>query len=445
MARLTRTRYQGAIPERQHDAFLLALLIAVSLNVGLFAIQALLPRISSLLRLLAPDQSEMLREEESYPFVLIDPSFLDEQLDPEQPVEAQAAINREARQAEPRPDLPEAFAAIDEGIDEILTAPVGNPGPTVSYLDAPGELIDEPAQSAQTSEGLPEEREETETRAPEASADPPEMRADPVEEQPQPEAPPPPPDIPPPEPAARPEPPPPEEIPPPEPEAAPQPVEEPVESEEPEAADPVSDIVDLAALPLSSEGFFDTEARRREEELWRRQLEERRRQAEQQPEITERPQPQPQQPTQQPARQGSRPPPPIRRIGGASSAGGAPPRRNSSTSVRLLDSDASMRLLAHRYGPYMQKLAEQLQASLLRQIILSPTTYSRGQVKVRFGISPDGALTYYDTIFPTDGSLVGERLLAEQTLREAAPFDPLTTEMQRDENFQKMTVIVTLY
>jgi hypothetical protein len=115
--------------------------------------------------------------------------------------------------------------------------------------------------------------------------------------------------------------------------------------------------------------------------------------------------------------------------------------------VNLLNNgDPIMNLLKHRYGEYMGKMERQLQASLLRQMILKPLDYARGQIKIRFGVGPDGVLTYQTTVFPADGSLELERILAESTVREAASFDPMTPNMLKDlDLFQNMTVLVILY
>ena len=55
MPRSDKIRNYGLIPERRHDAFLLALLLALALNAAFFAIQAIIPRIASLLQLLGPE------------------------------------------------------------------------------------------------------------------------------------------------------------------------------------------------------------------------------------------------------------------------------------------------------------------------------------------------------------------------------------------------------
>jgi hypothetical protein len=143
--------------------------------------------------------------------------------------------------------------------------------------------------------------------------------------------------------------------------------------------------------------------------------------------------------------------PQIKSIGGAAgSSGGSPPRRNADSRVNLLShGDAIMDMLAHKYGEYMRKMARQLQDSLNRQMILAPFNYTRGQVKIQFGVSPDGGLVYQQTVFPLDGSRELERVLSERTVREAAPFDPFTPQMLNDakylEFFQKLTVVVNLY
>jgi hypothetical protein len=135
----------------------------------------------------------------------------------------------------------------------------------------------------------------------------------------------------------------------------------------------------------------------------------------------------------------------FKKIGSANppSGGGTPLRRSRETAVKLIGEDASMRILQHRWGPYMAKVARQLQESLNRQMILNPLIYSTGQIKLRFGIAPDGKLSFYETVFALD-SMEAERILSERMLREAAPFDPLTPDMQKDENFQNLTVVVHL-
>lgn len=107
--------------------------------------------------------------------------------------------------------------------------------------------------------------------------------------------------------------------------------------------------------------------------------------------------------------------------------------------TQLLDADPSMALLTHRYGDYMKKLAHQLQESLARQAILTPTQLQRSQVKIRFGIAPDGTLSWFQTVYPHEKN--ASSLMAEQALTEAQPFDPLTETMADDPLFQQMTVI----
>lgn len=456
MARVEKIRDSGTIPERRHDAFLVALLLAVCLNIAFFIVQALIPRLASLLQVLGaePAITQPKEEEtEAYPFVLVDPSFLEEE--PERDVEAEANLSRRARQTEARPDLPELSPTIDEGVEEILTAPPGNPGPAVSYQQSPDQPEQEPS-PAEDSPDQPTESRETdesqETR--EADEQAPMDLLEPLPEMPPPEPAEPLPD-PPPEPQpepSEPDPPPEPETPDPEPSPEPEPVPDAPEPSPEEPADPLSDAIDIASLPAMSDGLLDPETQRLEE-MARRQYENPPpRQRREQVEPDERTERQPPRERAEPQRRdrGNRPRPQIKRIGPSapsspSSAGGAPRRKRESTAVRLLDADASMALLAHRYGPYMEKLARQLQDSLFRQMILSPTNYASGQVKIRFGIGPDGQLAYYVTVFPDDDMVTSERTLSEAMLREAAPFDPLTPEMQQDPNFQRMTVIVHLY
>lgn len=521
MAKISGIRKHGAIPDRQHDAFLLALLLALFINIAFFAVQALIPKIAMLIKLLGPErQTTRLAEpaEPELPFVLVDPSLFDEEPDPDQASEAMSDINRIARQTAATPDLPEGAAYREEGIEELLSLPEGNPGPAISYPQSPSELRMPEAGAPAESPDSPEEAEEAapvpdlpEVR--EIPDQPPEEPLAPLEDieplpeaeqPPAPEAPPEPPQEAPQE-APRELPPEPESepatMPEPLPEASSEPLPEPardipsqpdpephpLESEPAAAADPLEEAtpadiaaetaeiaeipvdemeqIELAMAPRVRDDSPDPRTRRLEETSTRdryipppppERLERRERPAEPVPEPGPR-QPnrarQPRQamePAPEPRESRPRRQPVFRKIGprgeqgGGSVAGGAPPRKSTGTSVNMIDADPSMALLAHRYGPYMRKLVEQLQASLLRQIILNPSAYSRGQVKIRFGISPDGTLTYYDTIFPLD-SLEAERLMSERMLMEAAPFEPLTPQMQADELFQKMTVIVNLF
>ncbi len=453
MAKYNKIRYQGAIPERQHDAFLLALLLAVSLNIAVVAVQAVLPRLASLLQWLGPEKIEQV-EEESYPFQLIDPSFLDEQLDESMPVEAESSINREARQTEEVTELPEERAYIPEGVDEILSSISGNPGPELDYARSPGDTGEQPAEPAEqvppVTEPAPPEEQAPDEPITEEIVEP----REPPPPQPEPEPPPPEPvpeppplpeieDIPPETPLPEVEP---EPVPEPEPDPI-EPLPEPIETEPEPQPESAAEIIDIASLPMTVDGFFDPETRRLEELA--RPVPPAPPRPSERPQPTEPVQEMPPPPTTQPRQRTGRQPT-FRRIGGdspssAAASGGSPQRRNRSTSVNILDSDASMRLLAHRYGEYMAKVARQLQESLNRVMALTSLSLARGQVKIRFGISPDGSLTYQETIFPEEGEMVSERLISEQMLREAGPFDPLTPRMQEDPNFQRMTVVVNLY
>lgn len=459
--KISELRRRGLIPAKQHDAFLLALLLAVLINVVFFAIQALLPKLALLFTLLGinppPPRPD---EEKQIPFVLVDPSFLDEEVRTDLPPDAEGTVGREARQTEETPDLPEETAYRDEGMDIILTAPEGNPGLEVPAGNA-DEDMEQPAPAEPPSEAAPEP--------------PPEIEEVPEQPEPQPE----------PEPAPEPEPvPEPEPLPEPQPEPEPlpepdvpdidaeppeaEPVEEhseevlpepppeftraEAEPEAPRPVDPLDDIIDLAALPVTPEGFVDTTSRELER-IATRPLDQPRppprerprpeRQEQVQPEPPARPQPPVERP-EAPQPRPDRPQPVFKKIGGESSASGAPPRRSTDTAVKLIGEDASMRILQHRWGPYMAKVARQLQESLNRQMILSPTIFSTGQVRIRFGIAPDGTLSFQETLYVQDG-MESARLMSEQTVKEAAPFDPLTPEMQKDENFQNMTVMITLY
>ena len=231
MARSNKIRNRGAIPERRHDAFLLALLLAFFLNVSFFAIQAILPRLVYLVQVLGPAAAQQPEEEMGLPFVLADSSWLDEEVD-DTPADAESVINREARQVEATPTLPIDKPYVEEGVDEILTPPEGNPGPEESHMQSPEMRASEPhnqendqggdqsenqPDEAEASEAAPEEQ--TEANEPEDAADASESvetpsPVEPVAETPPEQLPEPPPEElpPPPEPVL--EPPPPPEVPP---------------------------------------------------------------------------------------------------------------------------------------------------------------------------------------------------------------------------------------
>ncbi len=154
MARLDTIRKNGAIPERRHDAFLLALLLAVGFNVAFFAAQALLPRLAALLQLLGAEAP--IVQEEEFPFVLVDPSFLDEEIPPDAPA-ATSAVSREARQQETAPAEAEDVYR-PEGVQEQLMMAEGNPGEIDPGVDSAGgpeleEIGDETAARADPADG----------------------------------------------------------------------------------------------------------------------------------------------------------------------------------------------------------------------------------------------------------------------------------------------------
>lgn len=492
MAKVTRIRDRGAIPERRHDAFLLALLLAVSLNVAFFALQALIPKIANLLQVLGPEAA-VPKEEEHYPFILVNDSLLEEELDPLLEPHALSDRARDARQVDDQSDLPIDRPQEEEGVEELLSFPPGNPGPAeLSPEQIPGEIQETPAPDEEDSPSETEEPSEPQENSepdefqdlPEAPEVPeaieqmeipeieelPELSEPPPELEPLPEPPPeseplpePPQEIPEPEPIAEPQP---FILPIPEPEEVPEspPVEEPLEDlqpypepvpveEMPEIdptpyADPALDMVDLASLPIDPEGFMDPQTRLLEEialrspttpSAWPEPPQEQYVSQQYQPPQAYQ-QPQPERPRS--SRSGRSEPPPIKQLGGGAQRGGTPQQRNRSSRVNLLDSDSNMRVLAHRYGAYMRKLQMQLQESLNRVVRLNPTSYNRGNARLQFTIAADGTLAAYIT---QDHTLESVRMISETTLREAAPFDPPTQEMLQDPLFQRMTLTVNLY
>lgn len=466
MQKLSDIRQRGLIPAKRHDAFLLALLLALLINGLFYVIQAILPQLLLLFTLLGVTPRPLPPEEEKQiPFVLVDPESLSEEIREDLTIDAEAAASREARQTEEvELDLPEDTTYRAEGVEELFSAPEGSPG-----LPSPeGNVNEEPAEPEQPSpeeaepveeppvEEPPEQVEPEPTPEPEpALPDLPDIEPLPeiAEEPPPPE---PPPEMPP-EPA-------PEQIPEPEPEQIVQewtaplepdpepPPPEPVVEPLPEMpVEPVPDAPDLASLPITPDGFIDSST----QELLRvletppeRQIEEppERPVVQPTPVPVEQPEriiePEQPEPPRRPDRQRQ---PPFKKIGGEPNRAGSPPRRATESKALLLDDDASLRYLQSEWGKYMTKVGIQLQESLNRQIGMSPIAYSAGQIKLRFGINPDGTLAFRETVY-YDGSLEAERLMSERMIKEAAPFDPLTPEMLKDlPYFQNITVLVTLF
>lgn len=263
--------------------------------------------------------------------------------------------------------------------------------------------------------------------------------------------------------------------PPPEPEPEPvfEPIPEPLPPEPEPQPEPLADMVEIASLPISPDGFFDPQTH---------YLEERARQAQsapqpmpqwqQQPQEVYQPYPQVQQiqppqpqefyqqqqpqPPQQPQRERrdrtGRPQPQFKKIGPnapsapsrPSQAGGSPRRVNRSSTVSMF-SDPNMKILEHRYGRYMRELAKRLQESLNREVILNLANYVTGEARLQFSINPDGSLSYFNTEYPFEEEKVYVRITSERTLVNAAPFEPPSQEMLNDPLFRKMTLTVFLY
>ncbi|MCC8108566.1 MAG: hypothetical protein LIQ30_05860, partial [Planctomycetes bacterium] len=150
---MNKIRNRGVIPERRHDAFLLALLLAVSMNVAFFAVQAILPHLAYLLQALGPEarMAEPIPEEEELPFILVDPSLLDDDVPPENP-DTMSTVTMTAKQNSESPDIPEDSAYIPEGVDEILTPEPGNPGDDLGAVTTPGDDSDAVSDDTETVE-----------------------------------------------------------------------------------------------------------------------------------------------------------------------------------------------------------------------------------------------------------------------------------------------------
>jgi hypothetical protein len=121
-----------------------------------------------------------------------------------------------------------------------------------------------------------------------------------------------------------------------------------------------------------------------------------------------------------------------------------PGQRNLQTSARLGD-DVVMAALKAKYGAYMEEVQKRIDAAAARAMVLDQHRYKAGVVVgIRFGIAADGRLSATSVIEPDDEQLA-EQVLGERLLRDAAPFPPLTREMQEDPDFQKMTLGVFFF
>ncbi len=147
-----------------------------------------------------------------------------------------------------------------------------------------------------------------------------------------------------------------------------------------------------------------------------------------------------------PAREG-RPQPTFKQIGGGAPTrtGGSPQRRNTASKAVDMFADPTMRYLQSKWPQYMNGLARKLQDSLNRTMILYPSYYATGQARINFRIAPDGSLESQQTLYPIDGSDDTLRLISEQTVNDAFPYEPPPREMLADPLFKKMSVIVNIY
>ncbi len=118
-------------------------------------------------------------------------------------------------------------------------------------------------------------------------------------------------------------------------------------------------------------------------------------------------------------------------------AGGSP--RMPAGLRAALTGTPSMELLKRRWGAYWNVVQQRLNQALFRQFTLSPMSHRAGVVQIRFGITPNGGITGVRVLFVRD-DMLAEKNLCLSTIDDAAPFPPLTAEMQQDEIFQNINV-----
>ncbi len=116
------------------------------------------------------------------------------------------------------------------------------------------------------------------------------------------------------------------------------------------------------------------------------------------------------------------------------------PSMKSLTSARLAGT-RSMALLKARYPEYMARVLKLWVQAVNRQKTMSHSSYRSGSVVVRIAIQPDGSIANLKILYAPK-NMLAERNMTTASIRDAAPFPPLTPKMQQDPLFKAVTFIL---
>ncbi|MBN2713003.1 MAG: hypothetical protein JXR97_11330 [Planctomycetes bacterium] len=99
----------------------------------------------------------------------------------------------------------------------------------------------------------------------------------------------------------------------------------------------------------------------------------------------------------------------------------------------------SMQLLRARWGDYMDELIRKLRAAWYAELSAARKSFSTGRIRISFGINADGSVKNVKLLQAPD-NMVAEKDICWRAINNASPFGKLTDEMQKDENFEELTV-----
>ena len=101
----------------------------------------------------------------------------------------------------------------------------------------------------------------------------------------------------------------------------------------------------------------------------------------------------------------------------------------------------SMALFTARYPYYMAKVLKLWVQAVNRQNTLAHSSYRTGSIVVRIAIQADGGIDDLKLLYAPD-NMLAERNMTTSSIRDAAPFPPLTPKMQHDPLFKAVTFIL---
>lgn len=106
-------------------------------------------------------------------------------------------------------------------------------------------------------------------------------------------------------------------------------------------------------------------------------------------------------------------------------------RQEKAESSAKLEGNKAFNVLRDKYPAYMSRLVRKIERQLAANAMIRTRSYNAGLVRMAFGIKPDGGLAKLERIsVPED--MLAEEAIFRKAMNEAAPFEPLTEEMQKD-------------